>query len=195
MSDRVLTVTFLDVGQGDATVILPPEGEGDPVVFDCGRDGWVVTQQLLTWNIGRLEAVIASHLDLDHVGGMGQLLDAYAGRIGAVYFPVDRNLSDDHDDAKTAKKLTDRVCEGERDESGAWEIRPVTRDSRPVCRGANWSENVMTPRTGQHLDVCHDGKWKEPNRYSAVVRVQMAARPYSSEGMHRSGLGVRSPKA
>lgn len=30
-----LSVYFLDVGQGDCTFIVPPEGEGDPIMFDC----------------------------------------------------------------------------------------------------------------------------------------------------------------
>lgn len=31
----LLRVFFLDVGQGDCTFIVPPDGEGAPILFDC----------------------------------------------------------------------------------------------------------------------------------------------------------------
>lgn len=168
--NRVMTVVFLDVGQGDATIILPPEGEGDPIVFDCGPDGWVVTQQLKTWRIERLHAVIASHLDLDHVGGMATLLSAYSGRINLVYFPMDRDISKDQDGAVNVKKLADQV----RAPAKEWEVRIVHGDSRPVASGTDWWVDVVAPPAQRQLDAQRHGAWKGGNFYSAVVRAHMA---------------------
>lgn len=164
---REMCVLFVDVGQGDATIVMPPVG--DPILFDCGRDGWEVTQQLLTYGFDRLEAVVASHLDLDHIGGMVTVLDAYRGRIGAVYFAPDRRLSKTDKDA-TAKDLTDRVHAGDGQD---WELREVHRDGRAIACGAGWSIHLIAPKASQRQKVARTEHWEEPNIYSAVMRVQM----------------------
>lgn len=170
---RVLSLSFLDVGQGDATIILPPTGEGDAVVFDCG-DGWVVTRQLATWGVKEVAAVIISHLDLDHLQGLADLLDAHAAgtlRIGVIYFPIDRELADDEEGAQRAKALADRVVEGDRDRS--WQLRAVHRDARAVLEGEDWAIHVAAPAYAQTLVAQRQGSWTDANSYSAVLRVRM----------------------
>lgn len=167
---RRLCVTFLDVGQGDATIVLPPEGEGDAIVFDCGRDGWEVVQQLKTWGVTRLEAVIASHLDLDHVGGMLTVLDAFRDAVNCVYFTPDRNISDTREEGKAAKRLADSIHEGD---GGSWELRNVVRDSRAVLEGPGWSVHLVAPRASTAQRHERTERWESPNRYSGVLRIQM----------------------
>lgn len=83
-SDDRVRVSFLDVGQGDA--ILVSRG-GNQVLIDGGRDS-----QLLLERLGRalpfwdrtIEAVIATHPDEDHVGGLAALPSRY--RVGAWLF-------------------------------------------------------------------------------------------------------------
>ncbi|MGE0472710.1 MAG: DNA internalization-related competence protein ComEC/Rec2 [Nitrospirales bacterium] len=75
-------VTFLDVGQGDATLLELPDGQtvlidGGPAYsrLDMGR---AVIGPLL-WNKGirRLDHVIATHPQWDHVGGLPWILQAF----------------------------------------------------------------------------------------------------------------------
>ena len=72
--DGVLRVTALDVGMGDALVLGLPEGGA--VLVDAGTffDGWsageaVVVPFLAAAGHRRLESVLPTHGDLDHVGG------------------------------------------------------------------------------------------------------------------------------
>jgi len=69
MGKADLSVFFLDVGQGDCTFIVPPEGEGAPILFDCA-DELVASRFCTDHGITDLQAVVASHLDIDHVRGM-----------------------------------------------------------------------------------------------------------------------------
>ncbi len=94
-ADGRLHVVFLDVGQGDAALVRFPDGrtmlidaggrpqfdaplaieDGREVVgerFDIGER--VVCQTLWTLGVGRLDFVLASHGDADHVGGFEPVL-------------------------------------------------------------------------------------------------------------------------
>lgn len=74
-------VTFLDVGHGLAVLV---EDDGHRVLFDTGPpDGSVALA--LPPEVGRLDAVLLSHADADHVGGLATVLDR---------FPPDTLLAD-----------------------------------------------------------------------------------------------------
>jgi competence protein ComEC len=77
-----LTVDFLDVGQGDSTLITFPDG-GHWLVdaggtwtgrFDVGER--VVVPALRALGVGSLDKLILTHPDSDHVGGMPAVVDA-----------------------------------------------------------------------------------------------------------------------
>lgn len=70
---------FIDVGQGDATLILFKDGasvlvDGGPAFgnFDAGE--LAVLPELRRLGIRKLDAVIATHGDMDHVGGLFALM-------------------------------------------------------------------------------------------------------------------------
>jgi competence protein ComEC len=73
---RRLTLDFLDVGQGDATLVTFPDGRhwlfdaggNHHGVFDVGEHLLVPTLRAL--RVRRLDALILTHPDPDHVGGM-----------------------------------------------------------------------------------------------------------------------------
>lgn len=72
----LLTVFIVDVGQGDATVIVGPgaEQERRVLVVDGGPlnkpDGGAVVQRLLdAEGIGHVDYAVVTHFDADHVGG------------------------------------------------------------------------------------------------------------------------------
>ena len=77
-----LRVTFLDVGQGDATVLELPDGQtvlidGGPAYrrLDMGRA--VIGPYLWNRGIHRIDHVIATHPQWDHVGGLPWVLQAF----------------------------------------------------------------------------------------------------------------------
>jgi competence protein ComEC len=67
-----LTVRFLDVGQGDATLIQHPDGTA--VLFDGGPPEAGVARLLRKAGVERLAAVVATHASRDHHGGLTEVI-------------------------------------------------------------------------------------------------------------------------
>jgi competence protein ComEC len=77
-----LRVTFLDVGQGDATILELPDGQtvlidGGPAYrrLDMGRA--VIGPYLWNRGIHRIDHMVATHPQWDHVGGLPWVLQAF----------------------------------------------------------------------------------------------------------------------
>ena len=70
----VWRIFILDVGQGDATLIR--DGLGTDVLVDGGRKstGETVLASLRQLQVDDLEAILATHADSDHVGGLIDVL-------------------------------------------------------------------------------------------------------------------------
>lgn len=71
----VLTVSFLDVGQGDATLIQHPDGSA--VLFDGGPPEARVARLLRGAGVRRLSAVVMTHASRDHQGGVAEVIERY----------------------------------------------------------------------------------------------------------------------
>nr|MBA3304373.1 MBL fold metallo-hydrolase [Thermoleophilaceae bacterium] len=71
----VLTVSFLDVGQGDATLIQHPDGSA--VLFDGGPPEGRVARLLRGAGVRRLSAVVMTHASRDHQGGVAEVIERY----------------------------------------------------------------------------------------------------------------------
>ena len=70
---EALTVRFLDVGQGDATLIQ--DGAGAAALFDGGPPEARVYRQLRAAGVRRLDVMVATHQSRDHVGGLHEVLE------------------------------------------------------------------------------------------------------------------------
>nr|MDD6335559.1 ComEC/Rec2 family competence protein [bacterium] len=73
--DQTLTVTLLDVGQGDSIVVR--QGE-HALLIDAGEASSApgILQSLEDMGITRLDMVIATHPHADHIGGLPAIMDA-----------------------------------------------------------------------------------------------------------------------
>lgn len=67
-----LKITFLDVGQGDSSVIELPDGK--TMVIDTGRTGRETASFLKYRGKKTIDALILSHIHPDHTGGLDYLL-------------------------------------------------------------------------------------------------------------------------
>ena len=67
-----LAIGFLDVGQGDATIILSPEGR--IALVDGGRSPYAVAERLLDMGVDTIDLMVATHADADHIGGLEGVL-------------------------------------------------------------------------------------------------------------------------
>lgn len=80
-----LTVTWLDVGQGDAAVI---QCGGQAMLIDGGKPE--KSSYIYAWlqqhGLSYLDVIVATHVDADHIGGLSGALN-YAS-VGTAYCPV-----------------------------------------------------------------------------------------------------------
>ncbi|MGB5432922.1 MAG: ComEC/Rec2 family competence protein [Acidimicrobiia bacterium] len=73
-------VTFLDVGQGDSVLLRDPSGR--VVLVDGGSDPLLLGEALRRHHIGRVDLLVGTHGDVDHVGGFeGIFSDHSVGRL------------------------------------------------------------------------------------------------------------------
>jgi competence protein ComEC len=107
-----LRVVFIDVGQGDATIVLLPDGRsllidtggfpipalqdgenGQPAGFDIGER--VVAPVLRAFAVRRLDALVLTHGDPDHIGGALSVIRLFRPRAlwEGVEVPPHRGLS------------------------------------------------------------------------------------------------------
>ena len=63
---------FLDIGQGDATLLIASTGE--TLLVDGGNKADLLTQRLVALGLQRLDAVLATHADADHIAGLAKAM-------------------------------------------------------------------------------------------------------------------------
>jgi competence protein ComEC len=115
-----LTIRFLDVGQGDATLIQHPDGTA--VLFDGGPPEAGTARLLRRAGVRRLAVVVATHASRDHHGGLVEVL---------ARFPVDLLLDggDRTRDPDFRAVLTEARRRGVRRVSA---IAPMTLRAGPI---------------------------------------------------------------
>src|SRR4051794_3929105 len=77
LSSSAVTITVLDVGQGDAILIRSPEGK--TALVDAGPSHDVV-EQLKEQGVTALDLVVVSHHHADHYGGMNAVIQEFPPR-------------------------------------------------------------------------------------------------------------------
>jgi competence protein ComEC len=74
----VLRVSFLDVGQGDATLI---ELDGTTVLVDTGPPDGPILDRLEQAGVGRLDALMLTHAEADHEGAAPEVIARHRPRL------------------------------------------------------------------------------------------------------------------
>lgn len=88
-----LKIHFLDVGQGDATLVQFADGQ--EMLVDCGRDAIVLSalSRVRRWQDRELDYVVVTHPDADHFAGCIDVLQRY--RVKKIYLNgFDKERSD-----------------------------------------------------------------------------------------------------
>lgn len=77
VATSTIAVHFLDIGQGDATLLVMPDQT--EVLVDCARDGIILPalSRVRAWNDRTLDYLIVTHPDSDHFGGCIDVLQQY----------------------------------------------------------------------------------------------------------------------
>ena len=90
-ADGSLEVHYINVGQSVSTLVVEPGGE--TMLVDTGHyndDGEHVLEYLRSHDVERIDHLVTSHNDADHIGGNAAIIDYYeteADGVGAVYDP------------------------------------------------------------------------------------------------------------
>ena len=74
VSNQNLQFHFIDVGQGDSSLIITPKGK--TILIDAGDEAHAkkVVSYIREQGIEKLDLVIATHPDADHIGGMDKVI-------------------------------------------------------------------------------------------------------------------------
>ena len=101
-SEETLEIHYINVGQGDSTLVIAPSGE--TMLIDTGDytdDGEIVLDYLRRHDIDRIDYLVTTHADADHIGGHAAVIEYYetqANGIGAVYDPGLASASQTYDE-------------------------------------------------------------------------------------------------
>jgi competence protein ComEC len=77
-ADSALRILQLNVGQGDAAIVITPENR--TLLIDAGRSPDAVARAVQALGIDTLHLVVASHAHADHIGGMPAILETFPVR-------------------------------------------------------------------------------------------------------------------
>src|SRR5690606_17592220 len=165
-----LDVVFLDVGQGDATVLALPSGRHvlvdaglrDPYA-DAGR--WTVLPHLRRFGIDRLDAVVLTHPHADHFGGLVTVMEAVpVGRI---------------------------VHNGHRPESPFWLSTLALADSLGIPQQVVRTGDTLALDPSVRLRILAPERpprpWEDSNDHSVVLRVEYGATAFLLTGDAEAG--------
>lgn len=102
-----LQVYYLDVGQGDSTLIRTPKNQY--ILIDAGNNdhGKNVVKYLKHLGVKTLDVMIATHPDADHIGGLDDVLKAFD--VKQVYAPKVSNNTETFKDFLTTVKNEGRT--------------------------------------------------------------------------------------
>jgi competence protein ComEC len=150
-----LEIHMIDVGQGDAIAIRTPAnrwilidtGPASPT-FDAGRQR--VAPYLRAQGVRRIDLLVLTHPDMDHIGGARAVLDAFD--VTAVMDPA----------IATAKELYFETLDAARDAGGVW----IAAQSGREFDAGGVAFRVLAPDSAL-LDGLH-----EANDFSVVLRLE-----------------------
>lgn len=90
-------ITFLDVGQGDCTLVQTLDGRN--FLIDSGSSNrssvgaYQIVPALKSLGVNYLDAIVLTHPDYDHYSALGDVLAVYGDRCGGIVLPaIDRQM-------------------------------------------------------------------------------------------------------
>lgn len=148
LSSADLHLHFIDVGQGDSTFIELPGGR--TMLIDAGEkdQGATVKEYIKSLGYTRLDYVIGSHPHSDHIGGLAEVIEAFA--VGEIWMP--------HKSSTTTTFVT---------LLGAIKNKGLTvntaKAGKQILQEENLQIDILSPTKEDYGD--------EMNLYSAVIKI------------------------
>lgn len=160
--NTVLNVVFLDVGQGDA--ILISQGS-QQLLIDGGKDSRLLLEKLgkhIPFWDRNIEAIIQTHPDQDHIGGLIGVLGAY--NVGSI---LETKMQSD---SQTFKKLEEEIVKNN--------VKKIEAKKDVIIKFSNGATaEILYP-----LETVNDINGKDTNMYSVVVRLTIGKNKFLFTG-------------
>jgi competence protein ComEC len=136
-----LSVTFLDAGQGDSSVIST--SNGFDILIDAGPEsaGEAVVAFLTNYGIDSLEVIVISHNHEDHLGGLVDVLQSSISVLNIYY---------------NGSSCTTQICAHVWTEMGNRGITPIALTNGDTFNWDTVDANILNPRTSQTGDANED---------------------------------------
>lgn len=142
-----LVVRFVDVGQGDATILEFPDGKTMLIDTPTGKSE-VVESTLRADGRSTIDWLVATHPDADHIGGLDGIISSMD--IGSIWAPEANSSTQTY-----TRFLTSVSNKG-------MGIEPAYA-GRQIATGENYSIDILWPQQG--------ASYSEDNAYSVVIKV------------------------
>lgn len=161
-----MELTMLDVGQGDATLLVAPDGTTTLVDagglggysastrLDTGED--IVAPYLWRRSIQRIDTLVLSHFDFDHAGGAPAILRIFRPR--SLWLPMQ----------DAAHPLLDRVLAAAK----AAGVETIQRHADETWKAGRVTWRALHPSA---LRTAGDGRVERSNEASLVLHAQFGA--------------------
>ena len=151
-NDNNLSVTFIDVGQGDSTLIKLPDHE--VILIDAGtrESAGEVIKTLKEQNIVSIDYLIGTHPHADHIGGIPAVLKEF--NVISFIEPAmgDFSLPESYSAEQVYSGLKQRGIR----------IKTAVKDDI-IAEGDNWKVQVLSPSAAAKFDDLND--------YSLIIKV------------------------
>ncbi len=148
VDNGILKVNFMNVGEGDSTLVLFPNGES--LLIDAGHksDGKNISEFLKKNGVKKLNYVLATHPDKDHIGGLETILNDF--EIGSIFAP---------DVSKDSKVFSD--------------VTEIIQRKGFNLHKAYGGDNMYSSN-GVKIDFLAPNSplYKDTNDYSAVIKIK-----------------------
>ena len=147
-AEAELEVSIIDVGQGDATLVKLPNGK--TMLVDAGPDiqASAVENELGKQGVDKIDYLIATHADSDHIAGMSAIVDNH--EIGEFLSPQSTHTTDTYLDLLQAVKDKGIVT------NAAWA-------GDVIAYGSDFSVKILSP--------AEDQAYTESNDWSVVLLI------------------------
>lgn len=144
----VMTVEFVDVGQGDCEFIEFPDGKC--MLIDSGENYYsdMVEERIKNEGYSAIDYLVVTHPHTDHMGGTSQIISNF--EIGEIYMPYVMS------NTKTFENMLEAV-----------DSKGKTINTAKAGVTISFSEEI----TGEFLAPVGDG-YDEINNYSAVLKLK-----------------------
>lgn len=167
--DADLEIHFIDVGQGDCSLIM---WEGASMLIDCGERDYAETvkKYLKKQGVKKLDYIIATHPHSDHIGGMGDIISEF--EVGKVIAP---RVSED---MTPTTKTYERFLQALKDKS--LKLTAAKPDTTYTLSSTAVSAAEKSPPKFEVLAPVKD--YDDLNNYSVVIKLTYGTTSYLFTG-------------